>query len=483
MELPTVSEMETYIRQAATARGIDPDIAVKVARSEGLAPNTWQSNYKRGGYREPSYGPFQLLQGGSGTGFPKGMGNDFRRQTGLDPSDPENTYAAIDFALDQAARGGWGPWYGAAKVGVGRRDGLQGAQPIGITGRRGASPELSAFAEMIEQRPQAQLPVDTSFQALGSMNTTAAPTPARRRSNPANPSFADNAVGDLQNKDYGYQDNIRSTADLMGALGAPSRSNQSNQRIADAFSAFDNVSSGTAASNVPQEQRTTKRGQVPGNISRNAFDTMRAPNSVPASRFDQAFGAFDAVDPATAANTSPPVAPLSPPQTVSPPPTVTPPVSARPDMTVPQSRPYDPVIEPPTGPLRRARDVAKAALPSSLPAKAGTLLGSVLGGPAGMLAGRLAGGGINALMQGRAPMISVGSQSFDRTPLGKAVQAGSQRGNWNSQNFTRAYAQAGGADDPRSWSRMQAEDQRQRSRAGQKTVMDAFGGLFGGRAW
>ena len=36
-------EMEAYIRRAAIARGINPDVALRVARSEGLQPGTWQS--------------------------------------------------------------------------------------------------------------------------------------------------------------------------------------------------------------------------------------------------------------------------------------------------------------------------------------------------------------------------------------------------------------------------------------------------------
>lgn len=151
-----IKEMEQYIRNAARQRGIDPDVAVRVARSEGLARGTWQSNIKhptRG--REPSYGPFQLLEGGRG-GWPTGMGNDFRRVTGLDPSDPKNAFASVDFALDQAAKGGWGPWYGARHAGIGNWQGIgpnaaargitlnsnapQGVQQLAAAGREQAPP-------------------------------------------------------------------------------------------------------------------------------------------------------------------------------------------------------------------------------------------------------------------------------------------------------------------------------------------------------
>lgn len=119
-----VSATEAYIRQSAQARGIDPDVAVRVARSEGLAPNTWQSNYVKNGKRETSYGPFQLLVGG-------GLGDKFQKIYGKSPEDPSTVQQQIDFALDEAAQGGWSPWYGAAKVGVGARTGLDQARALG----------------------------------------------------------------------------------------------------------------------------------------------------------------------------------------------------------------------------------------------------------------------------------------------------------------------------------------------------------------
>jgi len=129
-------DLVAYIRESATQRDVDPDIALKVAYSEGLTADpaeAWQSTIVDERGREPSYTPFQLLVGGPGTGFPTGMGNDFIKATGLDPRDPKNVKAAIDFALDQAKKGGWGPWYGAAKVGVGRWDGLRAPSDQGAS--------------------------------------------------------------------------------------------------------------------------------------------------------------------------------------------------------------------------------------------------------------------------------------------------------------------------------------------------------------
>jgi hypothetical protein len=127
-----INDMEQYIRLAARARGIDPDVAVRVARSEGLARDTWQSNVRTSRGREPSYGPFQLLEGGQ-NGWPTGLGNAFRARTGLDPSDPNNGRAGVDFALDTAAREGWGQWYGAKAAGINNFAGIgSNAAPRGV---------------------------------------------------------------------------------------------------------------------------------------------------------------------------------------------------------------------------------------------------------------------------------------------------------------------------------------------------------------
>uniref|UniRef100_UPI003BA1F60A phage tail length tape measure family protein n=1 Tax=Shinella sp. M31 TaxID=3368615 RepID=UPI003BA1F60A len=122
--LPT-GDIASYISQSATARGIDPAVALKVARSEG-GLDSWnlQSNYVKNGVREPSFGPFQLYKGG-------GLGNAFMAKTGLDPALAANGPAGVDFALDHAAKNGWGAWYGAAKAGVGDFEGIgQAAKSI-----------------------------------------------------------------------------------------------------------------------------------------------------------------------------------------------------------------------------------------------------------------------------------------------------------------------------------------------------------------
>ncbi len=101
--------MVPHIRATAVKYGVDPDTAVKVAGSEGLK-TFYGDNGKSGG-------AFQLYTGG-------GMGNDFQKETGLDPLDPKNEKATIEYALQNVPKTGWTPFRGAAKVGVGPRDGI-----------------------------------------------------------------------------------------------------------------------------------------------------------------------------------------------------------------------------------------------------------------------------------------------------------------------------------------------------------------------
>lgn len=122
----TVTDM---IRRAAAAEGIDPDIFLKVAKSEGGLSGFVQSSVFKNGIQEPSFGPMQLLRGGPGTGFPKGLGNAFEEQTGLSVSDPANMEAGINFAAKQAKQSGWSQWYGAKAAGVSRWEGINQGSP------------------------------------------------------------------------------------------------------------------------------------------------------------------------------------------------------------------------------------------------------------------------------------------------------------------------------------------------------------------
>lgn len=124
-------EIAEYIRAAAAKRGIDPNIAVRVAKSEGL--NTYI------GDKGSSFGPFQLHYGGiaSGGNAGSGEGDLFTKKTGLDARNPATWRQQIDFSLDRAKVNGWGAWHGAARVGISEREGLN-IQPFNYTPKAGA---------------------------------------------------------------------------------------------------------------------------------------------------------------------------------------------------------------------------------------------------------------------------------------------------------------------------------------------------------
>jgi len=125
---PTRQQIEDQIRMEATIRGMDPDVAVKVWQAEGAGGDPaegWRSFASRNGVREPSYGPYQMLVGGEGTGYGAGLGNQFMKETGLDIKDPSTYPDQIRFALDQAQKQGWTPWYGAKAAGISQWQGIK----------------------------------------------------------------------------------------------------------------------------------------------------------------------------------------------------------------------------------------------------------------------------------------------------------------------------------------------------------------------
>lgn len=122
------TELEAYLRRAAAARGIDPDVVVRVAKGEGGLSDP----FRRGagpaprsqapglGATENSYGPLQLYVSGTGAGL-----GDRAMAAGIDPS--KNWKGGVDFALDEVKRKGWGQWYGAKAQGITGMMGVGGA--------------------------------------------------------------------------------------------------------------------------------------------------------------------------------------------------------------------------------------------------------------------------------------------------------------------------------------------------------------------
>ncbi|WFS06244.1 phage tail tape measure protein [Methylobacterium sp. 391_Methyba4] len=120
-------EFAAHIRASALSQGIDPDIALRIANSEGLRgsnPNRLTpGDYENG--KPTSFGPFQLHYGRSG-----GLGNRYTAETGHHASDPRYWKEQIDFALRTARKEGWGAWYGRRGAGVGLRDGIGTVKPV-----------------------------------------------------------------------------------------------------------------------------------------------------------------------------------------------------------------------------------------------------------------------------------------------------------------------------------------------------------------
>lgn len=99
------AEKEAFIRAEAAKRGISPDVAMAVARSEGF------DSYV--GDQGTSFGAYQLHYKNNIPGLSLGgLGDEFTKKTGLHASDRSTEREQIKFALDEAAKGGWGPWHG-----------------------------------------------------------------------------------------------------------------------------------------------------------------------------------------------------------------------------------------------------------------------------------------------------------------------------------------------------------------------------------
>jgi hypothetical protein len=112
-----------FIEQTAAKYGIDPPTAVKVASSEGLGAPAGPS-----GDGGTSGNAFQLhvTPGGKGNA----VGDQFMAQTGLNPLDPNNEKATIDFALRHASQNGWGAWSGAKNAGIAPFQGIGGRPQV-----------------------------------------------------------------------------------------------------------------------------------------------------------------------------------------------------------------------------------------------------------------------------------------------------------------------------------------------------------------
>jgi hypothetical protein len=158
----TQAQKEDFIRGEAQRRGIDPNFAMAVARSEGF--NSFVSSIPG----ETSYGAFQLHTTPGGRG--RAVGDLFREKTGLDPSKKENEAATITFALDWAKQHGWKDFHGAANgahlsnwAGI-DRSGAGGSStnvveingPVTVQTQSGTAEEIGGKLRALGRRRQAE---------------------------------------------------------------------------------------------------------------------------------------------------------------------------------------------------------------------------------------------------------------------------------------------------------------------------------------
>jgi TP901 family phage tail tape measure protein len=138
------SDPKEYLKQAALARGIDPDQVAKVMMKEG--PGGWDDvgTFPTG----TSYGPLQLHYAG-GSDPQAGMGDRFTKQTGIDLRNDRSLQAhqkAIDFALDELLKAGnYGEWYGADKALGSRHTAVARVPAQVIASQRAAMEQLNQF--------------------------------------------------------------------------------------------------------------------------------------------------------------------------------------------------------------------------------------------------------------------------------------------------------------------------------------------------
>jgi hypothetical protein len=119
---PSIPEAQAFGEQVGAQLGMAPGTASAMIGKEYGGPNNPVGDYGS------SFGPLQLHYGGLSSQMPHpGMGNDFEAKTGLSAKDPSTWQQQIQFGLQTAAQGGWGPWATSRdKLGWDNRTGLGG---------------------------------------------------------------------------------------------------------------------------------------------------------------------------------------------------------------------------------------------------------------------------------------------------------------------------------------------------------------------
>jgi hypothetical protein len=145
-------ERLAYVADSALRHGHDPKTAQTVARSEGAGPAGPV------GDNGLSFGAFQAYTGG-------GQGNEFQKETGLDPRDLNNERALIDWQMAKLDKTGWTPFHGAARVGVGTWEGIgttRGQPPAGAIPGPEQSPNGTPISAPAQPGATSRAPAPTA---------------------------------------------------------------------------------------------------------------------------------------------------------------------------------------------------------------------------------------------------------------------------------------------------------------------------------
>jgi len=120
-----LDEGTQFICDEAGLRGIEPQVACDVAKSEGGTAAPGLVGHFSTGYSFWQYQLHYAMAGMPGVTDPTaGMGEGFTDLTGWRAGDPEAWRDACRYALNTAKRDGWGAWYGAAAIGITGYDGI-----------------------------------------------------------------------------------------------------------------------------------------------------------------------------------------------------------------------------------------------------------------------------------------------------------------------------------------------------------------------
>ena len=212
--MANVNDIASYIYSRAPQFGVNPNLALGVARFEGLNPNTiGSSTFGNRDARGYSFGPFQLFSGSPDPSkiAPGGMAYEFQQKYGAAPS-RENWQQQVDFSLERMGKSGTGPWYAVRNRGgpeAVTRGGEEYAATLGLLGP-GRVPSEVALAQpdkttvAAPAAPVYSQDLGTGFQRIGNAiapDWVSAPAPIS----------ADQAIaqqtqaGDLQGLSRGLQ--------------------------------------------------------------------------------------------------------------------------------------------------------------------------------------------------------------------------------------------------------------------------------------